>query len=59
MAFIKTKPSPVRPDDLLNTLRLRYGFNDQEEQKTPGILAKPAQPASDSEVSPQGSSMIC
>ena len=50
MAFIKTKPSPVRPDDLLKTLRLRYGFNDQEEQKTPGILAKPAQPASDSEV---------
>ena len=50
MAFIKTKPSPVRPDDLINALRLRYGFNDQEEQKTPGILAKPAQPASDSEV---------
>lgn len=50
MAFIKTKLSPVRPDDLYNTLRLTYGFNDDEKQKKPGILSKPATPASDVDV---------
>jgi hypothetical protein len=50
MAFIKTKLSTIRPDDLYDTLRLTYGFNDEEQQKQPGILAKPAEPVSDSDV---------
>ena len=50
MAFIKTKLAPVKPDDLYNTLRLTYGFNDDEEEKKPGILAKPTSPASDADV---------
>ena len=50
MAFIKTKLSTIRPNDLYDTLRLTYGFNDEEDQKKPGILAKPAEPVSDSDV---------
>lgn len=50
MAFIKTKLSTIRPNDLYDTLRLAYGFNNEEDQKQPGILAKPAEPVSDSDV---------
>ena len=50
MAFIKTKLSTIRPNDLYDTLRLTYGFNNEEDQKQPGILAKPAEPVSDSDV---------
>ena len=50
MAFIKTKLSTIRPNDLYDTLRLTYGFNNEEDQKKPGILAKPAEPVSDSDV---------